>query len=118
MMEDLYPKMLCRTQPWPEPLIRALSRMNQKIYNKMQGKSEFVITGNLKDWECWDRLHEIKVRTLTIGAHYDEMDTEDMKKMATLMPNATSAICPNGSHMCLWTTRSSTSTTCSASFAV
>jgi proline iminopeptidase len=25
-----------------------------------------------------------------------------MRKMATLMPNATSAYCPNGSHMCLW----------------
>jgi proline iminopeptidase len=25
-----------------------------------------------------------------------------MRKMATLMPNATSAICPNGSHMALW----------------
>jgi pimeloyl-ACP methyl ester carboxylesterase len=60
------------------------------------------LTGNLKDWERWDRLHEIKVRTLTIDARYDEMDPEDMKKMATLMPNATSAICPNGSHMCFW----------------
>ena len=68
----------------------------------MQGKSEFVVTGNLKDWERWDRLHEIKTKTLTMGARYDEMDPEDMKKMATLMPNATSAICPNGSHMCLW----------------
>jgi proline iminopeptidase len=76
--------------------------MNQKIYNQMQGRSEFVVTGNLKDWERWDRLHEIKVRALTIGARYDEMDPEDMKKMATLMPNATSAICPNGSHMCFW----------------
>jgi proline iminopeptidase len=102
MMEDLYPKMICRTQPWPEPVVRAFNRMNQKIYNEMQGKSEFVVTGNLKDWERWDRLHEIKVRTLTIGARYDEMDPEDMKKMATLMPNATSAICPNGSHMCFW----------------
>ena len=102
MMEELYPKMICRTQPWPEPVSRAFNRMNQKIYNEMQGKSEFVVTGNLKDWERWDRLHEIKVRTLTIGARYDEMDPEDMKKMATLMPNATSAICPNGSHMCFW----------------
>jgi proline iminopeptidase len=102
MMEDLYPKMICRIQPWPEPLSRAFRLANQKIYNQMQGKSEFVVTGNLKDWERWDRLHEIKVRTLTIGAQYDEMDPEDMKKMATLMPNATSAICPNGSHMCLW----------------
>jgi len=102
MMEDLYPKMICRIQPWPEPLTRAFRLANQKIYVQMQGKSEFLVTGNLKDWERWDRLHEIKVRTLTIGAQYDEMDPEDIKKMATLMPNATSAICPNGSHMCLW----------------
>jgi proline iminopeptidase len=30
------------------------------------------------------------------------MDPEDMKEMATLIPNATAAICPNGSHMCMW----------------
>jgi proline iminopeptidase len=102
MMEDLYPKMICRTKPWPEPLDRAFRHLNEKIYNQMQGKSEFLVTGNLKDWERWDRLHEIKVKTLTIGARYDEMDPEDMKKMATLIPNATAAICPNGSHMCMW----------------
>jgi len=85
-----------------EPVTRAFRVGNLKIYNQMQGKSEFVVTGNMKDWERWDRLHEIKVRTLTIGARYDEMDPEDMKKMATLMPNApppfvqTAAICASG----------------------
>ncbi|HEY1768506.1 MAG TPA: hypothetical protein VGG26_12670 [Terracidiphilus sp.] len=39
---------------------------------------------------------------LTLGATYDEMDPEDMIKMAKLMQNATSAICPNGSHLSLW----------------
>jgi proline iminopeptidase len=68
----------------------------------MQGKSEFLVTGNFKDWERWDRLHEIKVKTLTIGAQHDEMDPDDMRRMATLMPNANSAICPNGSHLCMW----------------
>ena len=68
MMEDLYPKMICRIQPWPEPVTRAFRLANQKIYVQMQGKSEFLVTGNLKDWERWDRLHEIKVRALTIGA--------------------------------------------------
>ena len=52
--------------------------------------------------ERWDRLHEIHVKTLTIGARYDEMDPKDMQRMATLMPNATSAYCPNGSHLCMW----------------
>jgi proline iminopeptidase len=102
MMEELYPKMLCRTHPWPNSVDRAFAHANQTIYVQMQGKSEFLVTGNLKDWERWDRLHEIKVKTLTIGARYDEMDPEDMKKMATLMPNASSVICPNGSHLCMW----------------
>jgi proline iminopeptidase len=102
MMEELYPKMICRTKPWPEPVTRAFRHSNQTIYNLMQGKSEFLVTGNLKDWERWDRLHEIKTKALTIGARYDEMDPEDMKKMAKLMPNATSFICPNGSHLCMW----------------
>ena len=76
MMDDLNPKMLCRIQPWPEPVTRAFRHSNDKIYNFMQGKSEFLVTGNLKDWERWDRLPEIKVRALTIGARYDEMDPE------------------------------------------
>jgi proline iminopeptidase len=102
MMEDLYPKMVCRVQPWPEPASRSFRHANDKIYNLMQGKSEFLVTGNLKTWERWDRLHEIKVKALTIGARYDEMDPEDMKKMATLMPNASYAYCPKGSHLCMW----------------
>ena len=102
LMEELYPKMICRIQPWPEPVTRAFRASNEKIYNQMQGKSESEVTGNLRDWERWDRLHEIKVKTLTMGAAHDEMDPEDMQKMARLMPNATSAICPNGSHLALW----------------
>ena len=102
MMEDLYPKMLCRVKPWPEPVTRALRHANDKIYNFMQGKSEFQVTGNLKDWERWDRLREIKTKALTIGAQYDEMDPEDMKKMASLLPNGRYAFCPNGSHMAMW----------------
>lgn len=100
--EQLYPKMLCRTSPWPEPVSRAIRLANEKIYNQMQGKSEFEVTGNLKDWDRWSRLHEIKVKTLTIGATWDEMDPADMRKMASLMANATCAICPNGSHLDMW----------------
>jgi proline iminopeptidase len=102
MMEDLYPKVICRLKPWPDAVERALRHMNEKIYNQMQGKSEFLVTGNLKDWERWDRLKEIKVRALTMGATYDEMDPEDMKRMATMMPNARSVIMEKGSHLSMW----------------
>jgi proline iminopeptidase len=102
MLEELYPKVLCRLQPWPEPVSRAFRHVNDKIYNLMQGKSELLVTGNLKDWERWDRLPEIKAKALTIGAAYDEMDPADLEKMATLMPNGRYAFCPKGSHMCMW----------------
>lgn len=102
LMEELYPKMICRVKPWPEPVTRAFGKANEKIYNQMQGKSEFEVTGNLKTWERWDRLHEIKVKALTIGAAHDEMDPDDMRRMAKLMPNATNAFCPNGSHLDMW----------------
>ena len=102
MLTLLYGKMLCRTDPWPEPFTRSLRHANLTIYRQMFGPSEFVVTGNLKDWDRWDELHRIKVKTLTIGARWDEMDPEDMRKMALLMPDAASAICPNGSHLCMW----------------
>jgi proline iminopeptidase len=102
MMEEVYPRMICRIKPWPNSVDRAFRHANEKIYVQMQGKSEFLVTGNLKDWERWDRLHEIKVKTLTIGAQYDEMDPADMKKMAALMPNASYGFCPDGSHLCMW----------------
>jgi proline iminopeptidase len=102
MMEELYPKVICRTAPWPDAVDRTFRHANLKIYNQMQGKSEFLVTGNMKDWERWDRLHEIKVRALTIGSTYDEMDPEDMRKMARLMPNARAVICEQGSHLCMW----------------
>jgi proline iminopeptidase len=102
MMEELYPISMCRCKPWPEPVTRAFRDANLAIYNYMQGKSEFVVTGTFKNWERWDDLHKIVVRTLTLGAENDTMDPEDIRKMATLMPNATSAICPEGSHLAMW----------------
>jgi proline iminopeptidase len=61
VMDSLYPQMLCRLKPWSEPVSRAFRLGNEKIYNQMQGKSEFEVTGNLGDWERWDRLKEFKV---------------------------------------------------------
>lgn len=102
MMEDAYPQMICRLKPWPEPVVRCFGHANQVIYNQMQGKSEFLVTGNLKGWERWDRLHEITVPALTIGAEHDEMDPADMRRMAALMPRGQNLYCPNGSHLAMW----------------
>jgi proline iminopeptidase len=66
----------------------------------MQGPSEFGITGDatLKDWDISDRLKDIKVPTLMLGAKHDTMDPKYMEWMATEVQNG-SSVTTNGSHL-------------------
>jgi proline iminopeptidase len=102
LMNQLYRRHLCRLDPWPEPIEMSFAHMNQRIYNLMQGPSEFVITGNYKDWDRWPDLHRISVPTLLIAARYGTMSVDDMKKMGRLIPNSRVAVCEDGSHLSLF----------------
>ncbi|KAG8528713.1 uncharacterized protein KY384_006400 [Bacidia gigantensis] len=102
MMDEIYPTVICRNTPWPEPVTRSFRLVNQDIYVQMQGHSEFVVTGNMKGWDVWDSLPNIRLKSLIIGAEYDEMDPEDCKKMAQIIPNGEVVVCPGGSHMCFY----------------
>lgn len=68
----------------------------------MQGPSEFVPGGNLQGWTIWDRLPKISVPTLTVGAKYDTMNPEDMRKISQTVQNGKFLYCPNGSHLSMW----------------
>ena len=85
-----------------EPLMRSFKMANMPIYIQMQGVDEFHITGNFKNWEMWDRLPGIKTPTLVLGGMNDEMNPEDMKEEARLLPNSRLYLCPNGSHMSMY----------------
>jgi proline iminopeptidase len=104
LMNKLYTHVLCRmpVEKWPEPLTRSFKKANFKVYIQMQGVDEFHVTGNFKNWEYWDKLPQIKVPTLVIGAKYDEMNPESLKKEGKLIPNSRTYICPNGSHMAMY----------------
>ena len=104
LMNKLYTKVVCRLplEQWPEPLMRAFKKVNSIIYIQMQGVDEFHVTGNFKDWDMWDRLPNIKVPTLVLGAMYDEMNPEDMKREGRLIPNSRTYLCPNGSHLAMY----------------
>ncbi len=101
LMNKLYTRVVCRLpiEQWPEPLMRAFKKANNNIYIQMQGVDEFHVTGNIKDWDMWDRLPNIKVPTLVLGGMYDEMSPDDMKKEGKLIPNSRTYLCPNGSHL-------------------
>ncbi len=104
LMNKLYTHVICQIplENWPEPLMRAFKKANQSIYIQMQGVDEFHVTGNLKNWEMWDRLPNIKVPTLVIGGMNDEMNPDDMKKEGRLIPNSRTYLCPNGSHLSMY----------------
>ncbi|MBS0655514.1 MAG: proline iminopeptidase-family hydrolase [Verrucomicrobia bacterium] len=102
ILEELYSRHLCRLKPWPEPLLRTFAHNNVKIYQTMQGRHEFEVTGTFKDWERWDDLSRIAVPTLLISGRYDTMNPQDIEKMGTLIPNSRVTICENGSHLSLY----------------
>jgi len=102
VFKGVYSRHICRLDPWPDPVDRAFKHVNNQVYGTMQGPNEFVVTGTFKDWDRWNDLSKIKVPTLLIGATYDEMDPEDIKKMGRLIPNSRVAICENGSHLAMW----------------
>lgn len=73
-MDVYYRRHVCRTDPWPEFVIRAFAKLerNAEVYNTMNGPSEFHVIGTLKDWDITDRLHEIRVPTLVTSGEFDE----------------------------------------------
>lgn len=85
---------------WPKSVLLLFEHLNPNIYVYMQGPSEFGITGeaSLKDWDISDRLKEIKVPTLMLGAKHDTMDPKYMEWMANEVQNGRS-ITTNGSHL-------------------
>jgi proline iminopeptidase len=102
LLTELYAKHICRLDPWPEPVERMFRHLNPKVYNTMQGPSEFVPTGTLRTWDRWKDLPSITVPTLLSVGRHDEMRVADIRKMGKLIPHARVSICENGSHLSMW----------------
>lgn len=102
LMPNFYARHLCRLAEWPDAVNRTFKHINNTIYTMMQGPSEFGVSGRLANWDIRNRLKEIKVPTLTVGAKYDTMDPEHMKWMSTQVQKGRYLYCPNGSHLCMW----------------
>jgi proline iminopeptidase len=68
----------------------------------MCGPDDLNVVGNLKDWDFWDRLHKISAPTLVLGAQYDEMAPDQLRRMGTLIPHSDVVICPNAGHFAMY----------------
>ncbi|MFH6960607.1 proline-specific peptidase family protein [Flavobacterium aquidurense] len=102
LIPNYYQQHLCRLKEWPDGLNRASKHINNEIYTIMQGPSEFGISGRLAKWDIKNRLHEITIPTLMIGAKYDTMDPKAMEEQSKLVQKGRYLYCPNGSHLAMW----------------
>lgn len=102
LMEHFYSKHVCRLPELPEPMNRSFKHANQTVYTLMQGPSEFGISGRLANWDITERLGEISVPTLMVGAKYDTMDPNAMELQSKQVKKGRYLFCPNGSHLSMW----------------
>jgi proline iminopeptidase len=64
----------------------------------MNGPNEFMVIGNLKDWDRIDRLSEITVPTLITVGRYDEITPTCAETMHRRIPNAQMRVFEQSSH--------------------
>jgi len=102
LQEHYYNHHICRLQPWPEPCTRSFKHGNNAIYTLMQGPSEFGISGRLETWDIKDRLKEIRIPTLMVGAKHDTMDPAAMEAQSKEVQRGQFLYCPHGSHLSMW----------------
>ncbi len=77
--------------PEPDPV-------GDECYHYMQGMSEFVFTGTLKDWTVVDQLPRIKVPTLVTSGAADECTPLVAKQVVDGIPGARWELFPDGTH--------------------
>lgn len=107
LIPNFYKQHICRLAEWPEPVVRCFNhldntKVSKQIYVIMQGPSEFGLSGRLLNWDIKNRLKEIKVPTLMVGAKYDTMDPNAMEQQSKMVQHGSYLYCPNGSHMSMW----------------
>ncbi len=102
LIPNFYNEHICRLNPWPDALNRTLKHANSEVYAMMQGPSEFGIGGRLAHWDIKNRLQEITVPTLMVGAKHDTMNPKAMEEQSKLVKKGRYLFCPNGSHLAMW----------------
>lgn len=102
LIPNFYKEHLCRLTDWPDGFNRTFKHVNNDVYVTMQGPSEFGVSGRLANWDIKNRLKEITVPTLMVGAKFDTMDPKAMEEQSKLVQKGRYLYCPNGSHLSMW----------------
>ena len=86
---EFYKRHLCRLDPWPDGYLRTLANLDgNAVYETMNGPNEFIVIGNLKDWDRTERLGEIETPTLVTVGRYDEITPACAETIVRGIPGA------------------------------
>lgn len=90
---------VCRLKPYPEHLKQGKHFRNPHVYQIMWGPSEFTVQGNLKSFDCTERLAEISIPTLYTCGRFDEATPASTEYFSRKTPNASFHIFEKSAHM-------------------
>ena len=90
---------LGRKVPWSADVDSSFAGINSTLYNYMQGASEFVVTGTLKDYDVTPRLPELTMPVLYLAGDNDEATPTSTRAYAAVTPNSKVEIIPHSGHL-------------------
>ncbi len=94
-----YKRHLCRLNPWPDALERTFAGSGEDVYQTMNGPTEFMVTGNIKDYDRTARLREIKQPSLFICGRYDETTPEATSIYHRNLPGSEMVVFEKSAHL-------------------
>lgn len=97
-MMYFYRKHVCRIDPWPDCLNRAMEKMGMEVYERMWGPSEITMTGTLKNADLTGLLSEITMPALFTCGEYDEATPTTTAFYQSKLPGSEMYIFNDASH--------------------
>lgn len=94
-----YGRYLARRQPWSPDLDSTFAGLDTTVYYRMNGRSEFTMTGSLRDYDVTGRLPELRLPVLFITGEHDEASPPTVRYYAGLVPGAEVSIIPGAGHV-------------------
>ncbi len=98
-MMAFYRRHLCRAEPWPPEVVRAVEMANLDVYHAMNGPSEWAVVGMLRDLDLTPSLPRIACPALFTCGVFDEAAPATVRRYAALVPGgARVAVFAGASH--------------------
>ena len=103
--EEYYRNFVCRLCPKPEAVLRSDAEAGGQVYTTMWGPTEFIVTGNLRAYDCTPRLFQLRLPVLYTCGQLDEAQPATTEFYREMTPGANSRVFLNSSHLPHWEER-------------